>query len=140
MGRDKVDITEQEFLDMLITDTKRQLSLVHLMGWTVAHFRAAQTGRGWRTAVAGDGAGFPDLVLIKVGSGSGRTIFAELKKEKEKPSPEQQMWLDLLYDAGNEVFLWFPSDIEEIQKILEPRTPPTPKGRYRFKSSWGNRR
>ena len=136
---DSDDITEGEFLDMLITDTKRQLSLAHLLGWTAAHFRPAQTSHGWRTAVAGDGAGFPDLVLARVDDDTGRTIFAELKKKGEKPRPEQRVWLDLLYDAGEEVYLWYPPDLDEIAVILSHDTVFQP-GRIQFKSDWGNRR
>jgi hypothetical protein len=48
-------ITEAAFL-------RQVLDLAKLRGWRTAHFRPAQTSRGWRTAVQGDGAGFPDLV------------------------------------------------------------------------------
>jgi hypothetical protein len=67
--------------------------------------------------------GFPDLVLLR----SGWIIFAELKKEGEHPSLEQEKWLrqlDKLVNAFNEsvgVYVWYPSDwrsgrIEEILK------------------------
>jgi hypothetical protein len=58
-----------------------------LHGYMVAHFRPAQTGRGWRTPVEGD-AGFPDLVLARAG-----TVFAfEVKGPKGQPSYEQLCW------------------------------------------------
>ena len=34
-------------------------------GWTVAHFRAAKTEKGWRTPVQADGKGFPDIIALK---------------------------------------------------------------------------
>ena len=60
-------------------------------------------------------AGFPDCVLIK----PPRIIYAELKSEKGQPTSEQYEWLTLLAECPqNEVFLWRPSDFEEIAEIL----------------------
>ncbi len=72
------------------------------------------TGQGWRTAVQGDGAGFPDLVLIK----AGRLLFAELKAAKGVLTPEQRTWLNGLRGACGEVYLWRPEDYDEIEKVL----------------------
>ena len=42
------------------------IELANLKGWTVAHFRPAQNARGdWRTPVAAQGKGFPDLVMVR---------------------------------------------------------------------------
>lgn len=68
--------------------------------------------------------GFPDLVLVN--SSMKRVIFAELKTDKSKPTPYQIEWLDCLYDAGAEVYLWRPQDIETIAKILRPEPWPEP--------------
>lgn len=69
------------------------IELARLLGWRVAHFRPAATGRGYRTAVQGDGAGFPDLVLVR----NGHLIFAELKADRGRHSLDQHEWLnDLL--------------------------------------------
>jgi hypothetical protein len=38
------------------------LEAARVFGWHVAHFRPARTAHGWRTPVAADGAGFPDIV------------------------------------------------------------------------------
>ena len=102
-------ITEAEFLEQVIKFAK-------LHGWRVAHFRPARTATGWRTAVSGDGVGWPDLILVK-----GRwLIAAELKRSaKEKPRPEQVAWLDALAAAGVNVFIWSPEYWPEIEKILE---------------------
>jgi len=60
-------------------------------------------------------AGFPDCVMVR----PPRLIFAELKSEKGKVSPAQQEWLATLKATGKvEVYLWRPSDIEEIAEIL----------------------
>mgnify|MGYP003677610739 FL=1 len=71
---------------------KQVIQLAQLLGWRVAHFRAAQTSRGWRTPVAADGAGFPDLVLAR----RGQLIFAELKTQRGKLSNAQECWQEAL--------------------------------------------
>lgn len=60
--------------------------------------------------------GFPDLVLAH--PGKKRIIYAELKSEKGKVTPEQQRWLDALRQCGQEVYVWRPADIEEIARLL----------------------
>lgn len=64
--------------------------------------------------------GFPDLVLFR--RSDGRLIFAELKREKGRLSEPQKEILDTLREiSGNgrfEVYVWRPSDYEEIVKIL----------------------
>jgi hypothetical protein len=102
-----IPITEAEF-------QRQVLDIAKLFRWRVAHFRAAQTSRGWRTPVQADGKGFPDLVL---GRGD-RLIFAELKRDKAKTSLDQDLWLDLLRGTRAEVYLWRPSDIDTIAEVL----------------------
>ena len=58
------------------------IDLAHYTGWVVAHFRAARTEKGWRTPVAADGAGFPDLVLVN--RSQKRVLYVELKSEDGK--------------------------------------------------------
>ena len=107
-------VTESEFLSQVI-------DLARICGYRSAHFRPAWSGRGYRTPVQGDGAGFPDLVLV----GHGRVIVAELKRETAAgPGLEQQAWLDAFRSAGIEVHVWRPRDLEWIASVLtEPRTP-----------------
>lgn len=101
-------VTEAELLQQVI-------DLAHLFGYRCAHFRPAWTGRGWRTPVQGDGAGFPDLILV----GRGRVIAAELKRESAPdPTGEQAAWLEELAAAGVPVFVWRPSDLERIADVL----------------------
>jgi hypothetical protein len=81
------------------------IATAHLFGWRVAHFRAAMTKHGWRTPVSADGKGFVDLVLTR-----DRVIFAELKSQRGRTSPEQQDWLAALSDAGAEVYVFRPAE------------------------------
>lgn len=76
--------------------------------WKVAHFRAGQTGRGWRTPVAFDGAGFPDLVLVH--PNRRRVIFAELKSDRGRLEEHQDLWRDWLICAGAQWRVWQPRD------------------------------
>jgi hypothetical protein len=103
---------------------KQVIDLAHICGWKVAHFRPAQTERGWRTAVQGD-TGFPDLVLVR-----DRVIFAELKSEKGKLSDTQKVWIECLINASAtnrgsptllspEVYVWRPSDFDDIVEVLK---------------------
>jgi hypothetical protein len=82
--------TETDFYATVI-DTAR------ICGWQVAHFRPALTKHGWRTAVSGDGKGFPDFVLVHP---AGHIWFVELKTTKARLSPEQQQWAEVLEQAG----------------------------------------
>jgi hypothetical protein len=101
-------LTEADFLGQVI-------ELAHLLGWRVAHFRPAWTGRGWRTPVQGDGAGFPDLLLVR----RDRLIAAELKREVGGVvSEDQRRWLRDMDAAGLETAIWRPSDFAAITEAL----------------------
>lgn len=61
--------------------------------------------------------GFPDLVLVR-----DSVIFAELKRSTGRVRPEQVEWMEQLAQAGAEVYLWRPRDIEEVRAtLLRPR-------------------
>ena len=95
---------------------KTVVALAHANGWKVAHFRGAwsKDGKRFVTPVAADGAGFPDLVLAKIRNGHQTVIFAELKSDKGKISPEQMAWIELLFAQ-----VWRPSDYEKIVELLK---------------------
>lgn len=59
-------------------------------------------------------AGFPDLCLVR----PPRLLFAELKTERGKPTPEQSAWLADLAAAGQECHLWRPSDWPTVVTTL----------------------
>lgn len=118
-------------LDRAITERALQdwiIELAWMRGWRIAHFRPAQTAKGWRTPMQGH-PGFPDLVLAR----AGRVIFAELKAEKGRLTREQTLWLDELGlqrnlldgppipsdpDPQVEVYVWRPADRDQIEELL----------------------
>jgi hypothetical protein len=60
-------------------------------------------------------AGFLDFVALR----EHRCLAFELKREKEKPTPKQEKWLDAWRDIrGAEVYVWRPSDLPMIERIL----------------------
>lgn len=87
------------------------LDLAHTCGWLVFHARPAQTGRGYRTAVAADGEGFPDLVLVR----RGQVLVRELKLDDTYPSLPQKRWLNELGPAGA---VWRPRDRALVMEEL----------------------
>ena len=109
------------------------IEMAQRLGWKVAHFRPAKTEKGWRTAVAADGAGFPDLVLVR-----HRILFAELKTDRGKLSRDQVVWQDAIiraedlyldqvgqgYDSRYLPFkhvVWRPRDLKTIEEVLRGR-------------------
>ena len=89
-----VSVSEKDFLAGVT-------ELATLAGWLVYHTYDSRKNQ----------AGFPDLTMAK----GGRLIFAELKSEKGRVSPHQQVWLNQLEKIkGVEVYLWRPSHIDEI--------------------------
>lgn len=106
--RQPLQQTEAEF-------QKAVIEYAQMRGWRVAHFRPARTEKGWRTAVTGDGVGFPDLVLVR-----RRVIFAELKSDTGCVSVAQADWINALHDAGQEAYVWRPKDWDQIERTLTP--------------------
>lgn len=111
MGR--VLLTEKE-LERAIAEMAR------FLGFMVFHARPAQTSKGWRTPVAYDGKGYPDLTLV----GNGRVVFLEVKSDKGKLSPDQEGWKRHIIQAGAEYFLLTPQSWTsgEVDTILGARS------------------
>lgn len=57
--------------------------------------------------------GFPDLVFVR-----DRVVYVELKSEDGRLRPEQEEWLQALAKAGQEVYVWRPSDRAEMERVL----------------------
>lgn len=90
----------------------------HKLGWSAAHFRSVRVQRDdgtcyYITPVQADGKGFPDLVLVRE-----RVVYAEVKAQKRRRSPDQVSWALILQKAGAEYYCWRPSDWNEIEEVL----------------------
>ena len=71
------------------------IDLAHWAGWMHYHVTDSRRTRP----------GFPDLVLVH--TVTGRVIFAELKSDKGRVRPEQDVWLQHL-GKQHDAFLWRP--------------------------------
>lgn len=57
--------------------------------------------------------GFPHVPLV----------VAELKRVGEYPSPEQRLWLALFRQVTEHVYVWRPTDWDEIHRVLKDARP-----------------
>ena len=108
------DTCEQVFQDLVIGVAKGR-------GWYIAHIRKVRVMRKdlsfyYETPIAVDGKGFPDLELVR----DERIIKAELKTNKNQPTPEQIAWGERYKKLPNlEYYVWRPRDWKLITSILE---------------------
>lgn len=83
-------------------------------GWTYYH---SPDNRPINGHIQNVKAGFPDLTAVR----GTRLIFAELKRELGETSDKQDAWLEQLAATGHaEVYVWRPSDLVLVKKILAP--------------------
>lgn len=101
------DCSERQFQDAV-------LEYAGLLGWRRLHVRPARTLRSWRTPVQGDGAGFPDNLLLR----RDRGIAAELKRVGGRLTEAQRAWLEAFEAAGFETYVWTPADGDQIAQVL----------------------
>jgi hypothetical protein len=101
-------ISEAVFCDQVI-------HLARMLRWRTAHFRPARTATGWRTAVSGDGKGFPDIIAVR----GDRMLACELKIGRGKPTADQVEWLNAFDGVpAVEVHVWLPRDWDDIERTL----------------------
>jgi hypothetical protein len=93
----RVDVTEAEFLAIVV-------DLARWFNWEVYHTR---------TSIGSDH-GWPDLVLARTEGLRGRALFRELKVGRNRATPEQRRWGDVLRAAGLDFSVWRPSDWRAI--------------------------
>ncbi len=106
-----ISATETEFQGQVI-------QLATTLSWRHMHVRRSiGKGRKWTTAT--NVVGWPDLVLVS--PRFQRVIFAELKSETGKPTPEQLDVLGWLQAAGQETAIWRPSNLDHIALVLNDR-------------------
>lgn len=94
--------------------TRAVVKYARAQGWRVLHIRPGRTKEGWRTPVLGDGAGFPDTLMLR----DQRQVVAELKCGKNKVTPKQREWLQAFERAGVPAYWWYPTDWDEIEQVL----------------------
>ena len=99
--------------------TQAVIAFARLHGWRTLHMRPARTAKGWRTPVAGDGVGFPDLLMCR----GDEVIASELKVGKNKLSAAQQDWITALEAAGVKVYCWRETDWPDIESVLRRAGP-----------------
>lgn len=101
-------MTEDELLSAVV-------AMARLRGWRIHHSRPARRkDGGWSTPITGD-KGLPDLICVR----APRVIFAELKTELGRCSPDQHSWLGALRSCpGVETYLWRPSHLDEVDAVL----------------------
>jgi hypothetical protein len=87
----------------------RVIAYAKQAGWTLYHTHDSR-----RSAP-----GFPDLILMR----PGEIIAAECKRNSEKPSPEQVVWLSLFATLPNgEACVWRPRDEAAIlARLTQPQ-------------------
>lgn len=125
--RGRLTDEERRWRSVKEAELQRQVTdLAELLGWSWVHFRAGMRANGrWQVAVEGPlGKGWPDLVLVR--KRDRRLIFAELKRQLEQVSDDQERVLEALgATAGGldlrgltngphvQTFVWRPSDLRD---------------------------
>jgi hypothetical protein len=108
----KNTMTEREFQDAVV-------DVAHLWGWRVFHARAAGTNKGWRTPIAYDGKGYPDLTMIHP---KGYIIFAEMKRETGSSTSDDQIaWGQVLTDCAANIDNWIGNACPVHYRVWRPR-------------------
>ena len=109
-------LTPQEKALRSITEREWQKTVTTLMtayGWQWWHGADNRPVNGRIQHVR---PGLPDLIAVR----GTRVLFAELKRETGKPTPEQVQALAALGGAA-EAYLWRPRDISEVRRVLMPQ-------------------
>jgi hypothetical protein len=92
---------------------KAIIDYAHTLHWSVVHNPAVETKQGWRTALAADAKGFPDLLLFRE-----RVVAIEVKGDGDRLSDEQTEWSKRMMTANVEWYLirpqHWPDTVKEI--------------------------
>lgn len=99
----------QEFLNDQVSEKQWQQQVEDIAGWGKWIFYHTWNSRH-------SASGFLDLILLR----HTRMVVAELKRERGKETLDQKVWLEAFRSIpGAEVFVWRPSDIDEVIKVLK---------------------
>jgi hypothetical protein len=113
------------FLDVLPKITERAwmgqvLKLANLFSWKSWHDRATNFPRACPHCkhplrMIRNAAGWPDLFLLR----GDTLIVAELKTDRNYPTPEQREWLDAFRQVRRVVVVvWKPRNAQEVAEVL----------------------
>lgn len=109
----QVPISETEWQEQVI-------ELAHTLGWKHMFVRRS-IGKGKKWTTATNVKGWLDLTMWS--ERQQRVMFVELKSEAGEPTPEQIAMMKSWSLAGQEVYLWRPSDLEEAARVLRGPKP-----------------
>ena len=110
----KPDVTQVEaiaHLDSFRTEEAFQQWVINAavqLGWARELIYHTRNSRG-------STAGFPDLVLCR----PPRLIWAELKQPGRELIEAQELWAWALKESGQEVYAWWPADMDTILETLK---------------------
>ena len=97
-------MSEDELQSRITSGTRREPGLCAQLGLMYFHaYDSRRSPHGW-----------PDLVIARphtAGYPGGAVLFAELKSQSGKVTPQQEAWLEALQFAGCETRCWRPSDL-----------------------------
>lgn len=95
---------------------RQVLELAQILGWRTMHVRPAMGSKkhGWVTPTSLSG--WPDLTLWH--PKQKRVVFVELKTDRGRLTDGQREVLGSLLGAGQEVYVWRPSELDEVQACL----------------------
>ncbi|MBO0863476.1 MAG: VRR-NUC domain-containing protein [Mycobacterium sp.] len=116
MTRRRLRINEAAF-ERQVTDA------LDVFGWRWQHQRPGRLkDNQWRTAVSGH-VGFPDLVAVR----GTRLLFAELKGDGGRLTPDQAAWIAALRSTQTtEVCVWWPEHAGAVEDTLRRTDRPHP--------------
>ncbi len=91
------------------------LDYAKMRGWKCAHFPTVETKQGWRTGIAAEAKGWPDIFAVR-----DRAVAIEIKGTGDRISPEQEEWGVRLRRAGVEHYFITPEDWldDSVKEIL----------------------
>lgn len=92
---------------------KGVIELAHTLHWHVVHNPTVETKQGWRTALAADSKGFPDLLLFK-----DRVVAIEIKGDGDTLKDDQREWGERLQKANVEYYVLRPKDWPHVAKEI----------------------
>lgn len=93
------------------------VTMARQLDYLVYHPLTARTLKGWRTSMMGH-IGFPDLTLARAPHPAlpwhtARFLMVELKSRRGRLPEHQELWFDVLRDAGVEVHVWTPRELDD---------------------------